>query len=92
MGFSRISNFQINVSISIFLVSSTFQSIMNDLSSFHSQKNIHEKTDSFLTDFSWATLLIVPLIIFFIQIGSTSKSNGSNFKRILIRPTIKNVA
>ena len=37
----------------------------------------------------YTTLLIVRLIIFSIQIGSTLKGNGINSERILIRGTIK---
>ena len=41
-GFSHISKFQINVSVTIFLVSNTFQNILDGFASFHGQKDIHK--------------------------------------------------
>ena len=43
MGFSLISKFQVNVSVTIFLVSNTFQNILDGFASFHGQKDIHKK-------------------------------------------------
>ena len=54
MGFSCMSKFQINVSVTIFFVLSTVQNSLNGSSSFNGQKDIHKKLlrcTLFLADF-----------------------------------------
>ena len=43
MVFSHISKFQVNVSLTLFLISNTFQNILDGFASFHGQKDIHKK-------------------------------------------------
>ena len=58
--FLHISKFQVNVSVTMFLVSNTFQNILDGFASFQSQRDIYKNTVQVYTIFG-QTLAIWPV-------------------------------